>query len=225
LAEEFAEMALSKVELQDLYRRRAGAYDFSANLYYLIGFRETRYRKTAISGLNLKPGDTVVEIGCGTGLNFTYLLRTIGRTGRLIGVDLTDSMLEKAADRVKKQGWKNVNLIRSDAAAYVFPQNINGVLSTFAITLVPEYQAVIEKSSQALADGGRLVVLDFKLPENWPRWLVRIFVMLTKPFGVSLDLADRRPWETMEKCFSRVTVSEIYGGLVYIAVGEKRTVE
>ena len=46
-------------------------YDISANLYYLIGFREHKYRKMAVDALNLKKGDTVVELGCGTGLNFT----------------------------------------------------------------------------------------------------------------------------------------------------------
>jgi len=63
-------MALTKKELIDLYRLRSRNYDITANLYYLIGFREQAYRKKAVRTLDLKPGDTVVEIGCGTGLNF-----------------------------------------------------------------------------------------------------------------------------------------------------------
>ncbi|MEW6586284.1 MAG: hypothetical protein AB1442_11825 [Nitrospirota bacterium] len=62
-------MALLKDEIVALYRKRAGYYDFTANLYYLMGFREQAYRKKALRMLNLKNGDTVVEIGCGTGLN------------------------------------------------------------------------------------------------------------------------------------------------------------
>jgi len=63
-------MALNKYQIIQLYRKRAANYDWSANLYYLIGFREFKYRKMAIQQLQLQVGDTVVEIGCGTGLNF-----------------------------------------------------------------------------------------------------------------------------------------------------------
>ena len=103
-------MALSKDGVRDLYRKRAGSYDITANLYYLIGFREAKYRKMAISALYLKPGDTAIEIGCGTGLNFQYTLQSIGKTGQLVGIDLTDAMLEKAKSRVEKNGWENDHL-------------------------------------------------------------------------------------------------------------------
>ncbi len=214
-------MALTKNKIRDLYRKRAENYDLSANLYYLIGFREVRYRRLAVSALRLQPGDTVVELGCGTGLNFKYLLASIGETGRLIGVDLTDAMLEKARDRVARNGWKNVELVQSDAATYAFPTDVHGVISTFALTLVPEYEAVIERASRALFPRRRFVIADLKKSDNWPLWLVRLGVLITRPFGVSLDLTDRRPWETMKKYFQKVTIKEMYGGFAYIAVGEK----
>lgn len=214
-------MALNKDAVRKLYRKRAGNYDVTANLYYLIGFRETKYRKMAASRLCLGPGDTAIEIGCGTGLNFKHVMQFIGETGQLIGVDLTDAMLKQAQSRVRKNGWRNIRLVQSDAAQYDFPADINGVFSTFALTLVPEYEAVIERASHSLAEGGRFVLLDFKKPERWPLWLVKFGVALTRPFGVSLDLAERKPWEFMKTCFRTVTVTEIYGGAFYIAVGEK----
>ncbi len=66
-------MAIAKPEIAQLYGKRAGSYDVSANLYYLLGIREFAYRKMAVRALNLQQGDTVVELGCGTGLNFRYL--------------------------------------------------------------------------------------------------------------------------------------------------------
>ncbi len=214
-------MALTKIQLRDLYRKRAANYDLSANLYYLIGLREVKYRKRVVSALNLTRGDTVVEVGCGTGLNFPYLLQSIGETGRLIGVDLTDAMLEKAMKRVQRKGWHNVELVEADAANYVFPAGIQGVISTFALTLVPEYEQVIDHAARALSSGGRFVIADFKKPDRSPLWLVKLGVLITKPFGVSLDLTDRKPWQAMTKLFARVTVTELFGGFVYIAVGEK----
>lgn len=218
-------MALTKDKLQNLYRQRAGNYDLSANLYYLIGFRESKYRKLAISKLSLSEGNTVVEIGCGTGLNFEYVLNYIGVQGKLIGVDLTDAMLEKAKQRVNKNNWSNVELIKKDAAEYTFPKNINAAYSTFALTLVPEYEEIISNIEKSLQVGGKLVILDLKKPGKWPLWLVKLGVMITRPFGVSLDLANRKLWEVMEKYFANVEVQEVYGGFAYIAVGEKSGIE
>jgi ubiquinone/menaquinone biosynthesis C-methylase UbiE len=214
-------MALAKQQILELYRRRSGNYDFAANLYYLIGFREVKYRKLAVAALNLHVGDTIVELGCGTGLNFGYLLDAVGSTGRVIGVDLTDAMLEQARQRVAKNGWRNVNLIQSDAARYVLPPGTDGVLSTFALTLVPEFERVIEQVAQALAPAGRFVVLDFKRPEQWPLWIIKLGVWISRPFGVSLDLAQRKPWLTMRKHFPDLKLQECFGGFVYIATGIK----
>lgn len=214
-------MALSKEAVRDLYTKRAPNYDLAANLYYFIGFREAKYRKKAISQLRLKPGDTAVEIGCGTGLNFKYVEQFIGASGNLIGVDITEAMLVEAESRVINNGWENVRLIQSDAVKFPFPANVNGVYSTFALTLVPEYERIIARASRALVDGGRMVILDLKKPEQWPDWSVRLGVTITKPFGVSVDLAERKPWEVMHSYFRSVTVTDLYGGFVYIAVGEK----
>ncbi len=175
----------------------------------------------AVSALRLRPGDTVVDIGCGTGLNFPYLIEAVGETGRLIGVDLTDAMLEKAENRVRQKRWRNVELVHSDAATYTFPAAPQGVASTFALTFIPEYEQVIKNAASALASGGRLVVADHKKPDRWPLWLVKLSEILIKPFGVSVDFAGRKPWEIMAMHLSRVTVEEFYGGFVYIAVGNK----
>jgi ubiquinone/menaquinone biosynthesis C-methylase UbiE len=89
-------MSFTKEEIAGLYRKRSRFYDFTANLYYLLGFREQAYRKKSVDALKLSPGDVVVEIGCGTGLNFPLLQKVIGPKGKIIGVDLTDEMLKQA---------------------------------------------------------------------------------------------------------------------------------
>jgi len=214
-------MALDKSSLAELYAKRASGYDFTANAYYLLGFREFAYRKEAIRSLNLKRGDTVVEIGCGTGLNFGGLVDWIGPEGKLIGVDLTPEMLEQAANRVRRNSWSNVDLIRQDAAIYLFPDRVDGILSTFAITLIPEYDQIIKKGLTALGSGGRFVILDFKRPGHWPSWLIQFFVTITRPFGVSLDLTERHPWESLARYARLVEFRELYFGGVYLCVGEK----
>lgn len=212
-------MLFRKDEIHGLYRKRAKSYDLSANLYYLIGFREYAYRKKAVRALRLHPGDTVVEVGCGTGLNFPLIQREIGPSGRLIGVDLTDEMLKRAGKRVLREGWKNVELVFGDAAQYEFPPEVNGILSTFALTLVPEYDRIIGNGARALAPGGRWVILDLKKPNGWPMFLVRFGAWITKPFGVTLEMADRRPWESVNRYLENTSFEGLYGGFAYISTG------
>jgi demethylmenaquinone methyltransferase/2-methoxy-6-polyprenyl-1,4-benzoquinol methylase len=213
-------MALNRQKIQDLYRKRAERYDLTANLYYLIGFREWHYRQRAVDALQLKEGDVVVELGCGTGLNFPLLQRIIGPEGRIIGVDLTDRMLEQANKRVSRHGWNNVELVLADAAAFAFPAGVNGILSTFALTLIPGFDRIIRTGSASLAPGGRFVILDLKKPENAPLWLTSLMVRLTAPFGVSLDLADRHPWESVKEYCPVTFCEEFFFGFVYLSVGE-----
>ena len=213
-------MALDKGSIALLYRKRSKRYDFSANAYYLLGFREFAYRKIGVEALNLKKGDTVIEIGCGTGLNFSLLRKKVGPNGNIIGVDLTPEMLEKADKRIRRNGWQNVTLVQSDASEYLFPEHIDGIISTFAITLIPEYDRVIQKSAAVLSPNARFVIVDFKKPDKWPMWMIKLFVILTRPFGVSLDIADRHPWESVARYMTIVEFRELYFGGLYLCVGE-----
>lgn len=214
-------MALGKRELTDLYTRRAPSYDWSAQLYYLIGFREWAYRKKAVRALRLQPGETVVEIGCGTGLNFRLLRNEVGDAGRVIGVDMTDAMLAKARERVDARQWHNVELVQSDATSYTFPEEVDAILSTFALTLVPEYDEVIARGARALRRGGRWVVADLKLPAGgWQKALLPLLLPLFRPFGVTLDLAERRPWESLRRQMNGFGMQEHYFGFTYVAWGE-----
>lgn len=213
-------MALNKKSIELLYQKRAKRYDVSANVYYFLGIREFAYRKMAAQALNLKQGDTVVEIGCGTGLNFNFLRQKVGPEGKIIGVDLTPDMLSMADKRIKRKGWSNITLVRSDAAAYPFPGRVNGIISTFALTLIPEYDKVIQRGAAKLLPGGRFVLVDFKKSDKWPMWLLKLFVILTRPFGVSLDLADRHLWESVARHMALIEFKELYFGGIYLCIGE-----
>jgi len=218
-------MVLTPQAIADTYRKRAKRYDLTANLYYLIGFREYRYRRQAVAALQLRPGDTVIELGCGTGLNFALLLGAVGPTGRVIGVDLTEAMLERAQRRIDANGWRNVELVHSDVAAYEFPSIVDGVISTFAITLSSEYDRAIEHAAAALAAQRHCVILDLKRPNNAPPWLVNLGLAITRPFGVSLDMTKRHPWESLERHMVNTTFEDLYFGFAYLAVGEALPIE
>jgi len=123
-------MTLDKRSIALLYRKRAKLYDFSANAYYLLGFREFAYRKIGVEALNLKKG------------------------------------------------------------------------------------------TAALSPDARFVIVDFKKPDKWPMWMIKSFVILTRPFGVSLDIADRHPWESIARHMTIVEFRELYCGGLYLCVGK-----
>ena len=209
----------STQDIKAKYRRQANRYDFAVQLYRLLGLRIKAYRLRAVDLLRLKRGDCVVDLGCGTGLNFDLLVERIGPEGRLIGVDLSPEMLAGARERAQRSGWSNIEFVQSDIAAYDFPEGINAVLSTGAFGYVTEYARVIEKASHALVQGGRLVILDGKAPERWPLGLFKLFVRLSRPFGVTTEYFSHPCWEPVGRFFHEVQFEERYGGLMYISSG------
>jgi ubiquinone/menaquinone biosynthesis C-methylase UbiE len=202
-----------------IYRKRAKHFDITANRFYLLGFRSMAYRRQAVQALDLKPGDTVVDAGCGTGLNFGWLQRAVGPTGHIIGVDLTDAMLTKAEQRVRRHGWSNVTLLQDDLTTFAYPAGVNGILASLTITFLPEYDDVIARGYDALVPGGRWVVFDFKLPTWWPKRYVRLLNPLVAPFGGDVSMADRRPWDSVADHGTASTCSDRYFGFAYIAIG------
>jgi ubiquinone/menaquinone biosynthesis C-methylase UbiE len=211
------------VRLISLYRQRADWSDRSTLLLYLAGFRHWAYRKRAIESLALNDGDTVVDLGCGTGLSFSLLRAQVGPSGRVIGVDLTDAMLEQAQARIAAHGWSNIHLVKSDMTDYVFPQNIDGIISTFALTLTASFDDVIRQGAEALLPDKRFVILDFNRPSGrFMRLIAPVLVkLLTGAFGGTIDMASRRPWESLKKYLLLYEFTDLYSGGAYIAIGNK----
>jgi len=202
----------------DIYRQRAKSYDASG-----ISSLET-WRKEAVKLLNLERGDLVVDIGCGTGLNFALLQEAIGPEGRIIGVDLTDAMLDQARLRVAAHGWKNVELVQSDATQYACPTQVDGILSTFALTFVQDCERVIQNGCRALAPGRQWVVLDMAWPSAWPLWW-RHLLFFFPSYGITADVIQRRPSQTIRSTMERhlvdVARKQFWMGFFYLASGEQ----
>jgi demethylmenaquinone methyltransferase/2-methoxy-6-polyprenyl-1,4-benzoquinol methylase len=211
-------MALSKQEIRSSYQSAAKYYDFAVLLYGLIGIRKA-YRSRAVKLLGLQRGDCVVELGCGTGLNFPLIIEQIGPEGRLIGVDLAPNMLACARERVERAGWTNIELVQSDIVAYNFPEGVNGVLSIGVFGYTADCDRVIKAASHALVPGGRLVVMDGKRPERLPSWVFKLIVRLSRSFGVTRDYFDKHTWESVERYFQETAFEQMYGGMLYISSG------
>jgi SAM-dependent methyltransferase len=110
------------------YRQRASFYDAE-----LAAFEPVRRR--AIDGLQLQRGNTVLDVGCGTGLSFELLQQNVGSQGNIVGIEQSPEMFALASTRVARHKWRNVTLdnapaesatigCRADAALFLFTHDI-----------------------------------------------------------------------------------------------------
>lgn len=214
-------MDASKQALVDVFAKRARNYDLTSNFMYAAGMRIARYRRMSVDFLDLRPGDTVVDAGCGTGLNFPLIQDRIGPTGRIVGVDLSGEMLAQAKQRVARHGWTNVELIQADLETFEFPP-CDGIIAFLSITLLPRYDETIARGYAALRPGRRWVVHDYKVPGWWPERMLHLLEPLIKPFGGSLDMATRKPWESVRRYGVDATVIDRYFGFAVFAYGSAK---
>lgn len=145
-------------------------------------------RRQAVDCLELRRGDSVLEIGCGTGNSLRALRDAVGPQGRVYGVDISPGMLSKAKARCAAAHWRNIALRECDAADYQAPTPLDGVLFTFSFNTMPHYRAVLRNAWDQLRPGGRVVIVDAKLPSGaaaklllpFSLWLMR-HTMLGNP--------------------------------------------
>ncbi|MGH1522753.1 class I SAM-dependent methyltransferase [Leifsonia sp. L25] len=209
--------------LIEVYRRKAAHYDLTSRLYPVPGYPQRSQRLRTVRALGLRAGATVVEVACGTGLNFPLLEDAIGPGGRLIGVDLTDAMLDRARTRVAAHGWRNVELVQADASEFVFPDGVDAILSTYALTQVPDCGAVVAHGAAALVRGGRWAVLDLKKPDRTPAWLTRLGIAAVGRSASLDEWIGRRPWEViraaMREGLGDPAWEELCFGTAFLAAG------
>ncbi len=203
--------------VRDLYDRLAPVYDAVAGVYALVG--AGRFHRRAVAALGLRPGDTAVDLACGTGANLPHLVCAVGPAGHVVGVDLSPGMLARAQRRIDANGWTTVTLVQADVRSVAFPEPLHGVVSTFGLEMVPEVDAVIARAVAALAPGGRVAVGGLRRPAGWPEWAVRLGELLNRPFGVTRAYEAIQPWRAVEAHATHVYVETALFGAAYLATG------
>jgi demethylmenaquinone methyltransferase/2-methoxy-6-polyprenyl-1,4-benzoquinol methylase len=209
--------------LIETYRKKAKHYDVTSRLYPAPGYPQRAQRLQALEALGLRTGSSVIDLACGTGLNFPLIQEVIGPDGRILGVDLTDAMLARAEERIERNGWRNVSLVQAEAAGFDFPGGYDAILSTYALSQVPGCAAVIAHGAAALPAGGRIAVLDLKVPDRTPRWVARFGTATVRPFAAIDQWMARRPWEVirtaMEQELVDVSWDELCFGTAFLGAG------
>jgi SAM-dependent methyltransferase len=122
----------------------------------------------AMEALRVASGERVVDIGCGCGDTTLALARKVGPTGRVLGVDVSGPMLDRARERVAEAGLRNVELVQDDAQTHVFtPESADALFSRFGVMFFADPVAAFRNLRTALVPGGRLGFACWQaLPDN-----------------------------------------------------------
>lgn len=193
------------------YDARAPLYNAIVRVLSFGG--DSEYRRAAVQALDLKPGDRVLDIGCGTGLNFRNIAKAVGPTGFVVGTDLSHGMLREVEAR------PNLRLVQAAASQEVFkPGTFDAILSTYVISTILD-EEILGPLCRALKPGGRLVIADDSLPPGWfigPRFMFGRMLKKGWPDLKGDTIRALRP------LFSDLRVTHRHYGMIFIISGRRK---
>jgi ubiquinone/menaquinone biosynthesis C-methylase UbiE len=216
----------------DPARRR---YQLLAPIYERTSGERTVYaaaRARAIELLQLRPGAVVLDVACGTGMNFELVEQRIGPSGRLVGIDRSGRMLDRARSRVARYDWGNVSLIEADVER-LSPDDLqqlglstpnaqfDAALCTLGLSVIPDWKSAWQAMLGLVRPAGRVAVMDGGYPsqpgaagEVVP--LRPLVWLMCRMYAAD---ARRQPWELVKRDADDVTVERFSYGYVGVAAG------
>jgi phosphatidylethanolamine/phosphatidyl-N-methylethanolamine N-methyltransferase len=148
--------ALSVTAVENDFVERV--YEKLSKVYDLI-FGPTLHpgRVTALERMGIQPNDRILEVGVGTGINTSMYPRNC----QVTGVDLSSSMLEKARERVAREGLRNVRLLEMDAQNLTFADDsFDIVYAPYLVSVVPDPVRVVREMRRVCKPGGKIIILN-----------------------------------------------------------------
>jgi demethylmenaquinone methyltransferase/2-methoxy-6-polyprenyl-1,4-benzoquinol methylase len=194
------------------YRELAPRYDHYTR-------RINRIRERAIAALGLRPGDTVLDAGCGTGWCLPRLAHAIGPAGRIVAFDPSPEMLALAATRVP-EGRARVDLLRASAEDVVLPLEVDAILFSYTHDLILSPAALANLFGQA-RPGARVAATSTKLYAPWlfpANWYLRY---THRAYITNFDSFDA-PWSLLGKLLADFRVETSAMTQHYVATGRVR---
>ena len=142
---------------------------------------------------NLRPGEVVVDLGSGGGLDVFLASKKVGLEGRAIGIDITPAMIERARTNAAAGGYNNVEFYQSTIDRIPLPDaSVDCVISNCVINLAPDKPAVFREIARVLKPGGRFAVSDIALKAELPEDLARSMAAYVGCIAGAIRIEDYR---------------------------------
>ena len=172
---------MDRDKIERVYTNYAGFYDQVFGKVFQEG------RESAIRNLNVQPGESVLEVGVGTGI----ALPMYPSHCSIVGIDLSEGMLAKAKERAEVGNLSHVQLHLMDASAMEFSDNsFDTVVAAYVVTAVPDHRKVVNEMIRVCRPGGRIIMLNhFSNGNKVINTVERVLSPITKHLGWRTDLS------------------------------------
>lgn len=193
------------------YRRHAPAYDGTCGPTWPI-------REQTVAALQLRPGQRVLDVGCGTGLSLSLLREAVGPEGCVYGVDQSPDMLALAQQRVQAQGWRNIHLLQLAAQDVELPEPVDALFFHYTHDVLRSRLAV-ERLLGCARPGARVAIAGIKF---FPRWAAPLNLWVYfKNHGYNGAPGElRSPWDLITPQLQGWQMRATQWGMAYIGAGQ-----
>lgn len=192
------------------YAAGAASYDHRTDRFMV-------FRRRLVDALDLRTGDTVVDVGCGTGLCLDLLHEKVGREGEIFAVDESVAMLEIARTRAEQAGWSNVTFLVAPASEVDLPVDADAALFC-AVHDILRCPDSVENILAQLRPGAQVASGGGKWAAPWLLLLNAYIAALHRPFVRSFDGFDQ-PWSVLGDYLQELDVTDLEYGAGYVATG------
>lgn len=175
-------------------------------------------RQKAAELLNLKQGDRVLDVGCGSGASFPGLVRAVGSAGEVVGVEISPEFAINARKRVEANNWENVKVIEAPAQTV----ELTGVFDAVLMMAAPDVYAseeALDNIFRHLKKNARIVIFGAKTSDRrfvkiFNPVFQKVFSKLTFPTTPKID---GEPWQMLSKRVDKLEIKEYFFGLMFLA--------
>ena len=176
-------------------------------------------RQKAVNLLHLQKGDRVLDMGCGPGGSFPYLVRAVGPSGQVIGVEISPEVSINARRRIARNSWTNVELIEAPGQHVSLAGTFDGLLMFAAADIYGSEEALVNIFPH-LRENARVVAFGAKLSRNHAGMILNpLFRMLFKLSFPTTPSVEHEPWRKLAKRTERLIVEEYFFGSMFLASG------
>ncbi len=193
------------------------------NLQDIVTFlgRAKKIRGNAVKKMQLKKGNKVLEVACGTGSNFFYLVSAVEKEGFIFGFEYVQDSINSAKKLAEQKGWKNIKLVQGDAAQLkIIEKDFDGIICVLGMSAIPGWDKALKRCYDVLRPGGRLVVCDACLFSNFLKFLNPLVKWIYIKFAAWAP--NRNIPEKMKEIFGNVEIEKMNLGTFFIAVSVKK---
>jgi ubiquinone/menaquinone biosynthesis C-methylase UbiE len=221
-ATDVTETSLSKAPedrtLRGVYRIVAPIYPAFVALGSFGAF--PRLYARAARALDVREGDRVLDLCCGTGLMFPFLAERVGETGKVVGVDFSRDMLDVAKRRIARRGFAQIELVEASATDYQPPAPFDGIVCCLCLSCVPDCEAVLKRVITFLKPGGTMVIVDAFLNTGRVHYALTNLQNRLKGAIIGAE-PNNRLRETAAENLQNLSIEICHGGLYSLLRGTR----